>query len=657
MVKEIVTGTRALLAGILALALTAGLLAGCDSMTNENPVTHTVSFDKGGGGGTAPASRAVNANEAITLPGAEGMTAPGDKVFGGWKAGETVYAAGASYTVTGDITFTAQWGDPDLVTYTVTFDKGEAGGTAPASRVVNAGEATTLPGTDGMTAPDNKVFGGWKTGETVYAAEASYTVTGDITFAAQWDDPELVTYTVTFDKGEAGGTAPANRVVNAGEATTLPGADGMTAPGNRVFGGWKAGETVYAAEFSYTATGDITFAAQWDEPPFVPVSNISGVPEKGTPGEEIDLSGAEISPADATGTVISWTVKEDGGIGLSTGDIGDNKFTPANAGTLVLTASVADGAAIGTPYTQEFTIELSYAAGAKKAVTAAGIAFNQIYVPKVTDGFKATDAGFTPKISKGYWMGETEVTRELWQAVMTGSDNNAAPSNTSYDTDVSEAGTAGTFPVGNISWYDCLEFCNGLSVKAGKEPVYAITNITRNANKQITAADVTWDLARNGYRLPTWAEWMWAAMGATEGGDTVKEDGYLKAFAGAADADASFDTDYVWYAINSNTKAHHVGLKLPNEMGLFDMSGNIGEWVWNSLTNPVTIPYTGYVGDGTDYLGEGGNISPSSITRMPTMGRFFLNNQPAQFVLKDSLGNNTKNTIAFAHGLRVVCGE
>jgi formylglycine-generating enzyme required for sulfatase activity len=410
----------------------------------------------------------------------------------------------------------------------------------------------------------------------------------------------------------------------------------------------KEGGAAYTQEFTITIN-----------PPFVPVSGISGVPEAGAMGEEVDLGGAEIEPdtATAAGTAISWTVKDAGGTGVTTESIVDDKFTPASAGTLVLTASVANGTAEGTPYTREFTIEIGLAAGAKKEVTAAGVSFNLVYVPPVTDGFKATDAGFTPKISKGYWMGETEVTRELWQAVMTGTSNSATPSIMTSDTTDIESGTAGTFPVNNFTWYDCMEFCNELSAKAGKDPVYAITSITRDDDGHITAAEVTWDVAKNGYRLPTWAEWMWAAMGATKGGDTVKQNGYLKPFAGAAEAGGAIDADYVWYRASSGRKLHHVGLKLPNELGLYDMSGNMAEWTWTSIDASNNLPHSGYSGDGTDYRDEGDNVALSSKTFAASMGQNYDANTVDNFILKNTAGGTQKITLVVRYGLRVVCGE
>jgi hypothetical protein len=137
------------------------------------------------------------------------MTAPGDKVFGGWKAGETLYAAEDSCTVTGNLRFTAQWKDPPR--YTASFAVGEGSGTAPADQTVNAGSSITLPGQGEMTAPGDKVFGGWKAGETLYVAGASCIVTADLSFTAQWGDFDIAAI-ANYLAAVSGGLEPGSPV-------------------------------------------------------------------------------------------------------------------------------------------------------------------------------------------------------------------------------------------------------------------------------------------------------------------------------------------------------------------------------------------------------------------------------------------------------------
>jgi endo-1,4-beta-xylanase len=117
--------------------------------------------------------------------------------------------------------------------------------------------------------------------------------------------------------------------------------------------------TPYTQDFPITIVGA-------DE--FVGVTNITGVPTGGWTGTEVDLSVAEVVPGIANNKTLVWTVKDAGGTGVTDAGIVNGKFTPASAGTLTLTATIANGAAQGTPYTQDFEITIS-AQGAFVPVT------------------------------------------------------------------------------------------------------------------------------------------------------------------------------------------------------------------------------------------------------------------------------------------------
>ncbi len=126
----------------------------------------------------------------------------------------------------------------------------------------------------------------------------------------------------------------------------------------------------------------------------------------------------------------------------------------------------------------------------------------------------------------------------------------------------------GRMPVINVTWFEAVEYCNWLSLVRGYDQCYTINGM-----------DVTCDFSKNGYRLPTEAEWEYAARcgGTTPG----------FAYSGC-DADAvPEDDDYIniknftWCTINSSTATHEVGTKSPNSLGICDMSGNVSEWCWD----------------------------------------------------------------------------
>jgi formylglycine-generating enzyme required for sulfatase activity len=148
---------------------------------------------------------------------------------------------------------------------------------------------------------------------------------------------------------------------------------------------------------------------------------------------------------------------------------------------------------------------------------------------------------------RSFFISETEVTQELYQAVM-----NQNPSQFKGN----------EYPVENVSWFDAVKFCNALSEQYGLAPVYTIDGDT-----------VTWNRESRGFRLPTEAEWEYAARGGPGGSlGELSKAGY----AGSLTAG-----DVAWYGTNSNRRTQPVRKKLPNELGIYDMSGNVWEWCWD----------------------------------------------------------------------------
>jgi uncharacterized repeat protein (TIGR02543 family) len=594
------------------------------ALWTQNP-SFTVTFNSNGGTGTMSAQSIVQGITAALT--ANSFTKTGS-TFAGWTSsatGTTVeFVNSANYTMgAGNVTLYALW--TQNPSFSITFNSNTGTGTMLAQSIV---QGTSAALTANAFTKTGSTFAGWAssaTGTTVeFPDRGNYAMGGsNVTLYALWT--QNPSYSITFNNNGGSGTMSSQAIVQGITAALT--ANSFTKIGS-TFTGWTSAATGTTVEFSdranYTMGGsNVTLYAVWVKKQYTLTYNDNNSTNGSVPDGGTYDTNTTVTVASNSGSLVR-TGYTFGGWNTNAGGTGTNytagtgsfsirattilyaKWNAIPTYSLTYNANGATGtvpsggsyqantnvtvASYGSLVKNKFTFDnwntqadgrgSSYAVNGTINIGTTNVTLYARWKPsgmvKVTAGtFQMGQTGVTGAtpvhevtLTKNYWMDNTEVTQTDFSDVIT----------TVYGSELSlpdwagmDKGTGPRVPAYGVTWAMAALYCNGKTKLSGSmDTVYSYTSRSVGALEGITI-----DVGKNGFRLPTEAEWEYACRAGTT----------TLYYWGSSSTNIA---TYAYWTGDADSKFVSVASSNPNNWNLYDMIGSVAEWVNDRGVNNYT---------------------------------------------------------------------